>query len=226
MNVFEMNDLSYRYHFEGQLVPALNGVSGRIEPGKLTCLSGPSGSGKSTLLNLLGLLDKPSSGKLIFQGRDTSAMSERERENARLFDLGFIFQSFNLFPVLNARENVEYFLIKQGIPPAKRKELVESSLRAVGIWDQSEKRPNQMSGGQRQRVAIARALAKNPKVILADEPTASLDQKNGKEVIRILRQLSKDRNLTVLIASHDGMVIESADINVKLRDGVLDEVRT
>ncbi len=217
--LFRIHNVHYRYKLDGQWVPALNGVDAAITSGRVTCLSGPSGSGKSTLLNLLGLLDAPASGELTFQNRNVVEMSERERERLRLHELGFIFQSFNLFPALSAEENVEYFLAKQGVATADRKARTRDALSAVGILDQAKKRPNQMSGGQRQRVAIARALAKRPKVVLADEPTASLDRKNGQEVVSILKTLSRERGLTVLIASHDNLVLDEADVALKLRDG-------
>jgi len=220
-SLFQIQDLHYRYRLDGQWVPALNGVNAEIATGIVTCLSGPSGSGKSTLLNLLGLLDQPASGELSFQGQSVAALSEGAKEKLRLFQLGFIFQAFNLFPALSAEENVEYFLTKQGVTAGDRKARVRDSLEAVGVLDQAKKRPNQMSGGQRQRVAIARALAKQPKVILADEPTASLDRKNGQSVVELLKTLSRERGLSVVIASHDPLVLDQADARIDLRDGRL-----
>ncbi len=221
-SIFHVEGLSYSYRLGEETIEALQSIETSIPSGRLVCLSGPSGSGKSTLLNLFGLLDKPKSGKLFFKGQDVNRLSEKEKEKARLFDLGFIFQSFNLFPTLTAEENVEYFLHRQGLSKLKRRERVDEALKMVGIEGQKKKFPHQMSGGQRQRVAIARALAKKPSVILADEPTASLDQANGKQVIQILKEGCRQFGLSAIVASHDGMVLESADDNIRLRDGKID----
>lgn len=221
--LFSAKDIHYTYRLEGQAVRALNGVSLDLPTGKVVCLSGPSGSGKSTLLNLMGLLDKPTQGELYFAGQKMSSLKESEREAIRLFQMGFVFQSFNLFPALTAEENVEYFLVKQKLAKKERGERVKEALTAVGIWDQRKKFPHQMSGGQRQRVAVARTLAKKPKVILADEPTASLDQKNGREVIDVFKRLSREFGLAVIVASHDAMVMEQADHNVRMIDGTIGE---
>ena len=221
--LFEIRDVRYDYRASGQVVSALAGVTLDLPRGQVVCLSGPSGSGKSTLLNLLGLLDVPKAGEMVFDGKPTTKLSEREKEKLRLHRLGFVFQAFNLFPTLTAEENVEYFLVKQGVPRAERRRRVEEALAAVGILDQRRKRPHQMSGGQRQRVAIARTLAKKPDLILADEPTASLDQRNGRELMEVLRGLRERFALSVVIASHDPMVIEKADRNVRMEDGRVKE---
>ncbi len=218
-SLFSLTDVHYDYRASDQIVNALAGVTVEIPKAQVICLSGPSGSGKSTLLNVLGLLDKPRTGKFLFDGRDVGFLPEKEKEQIRLHRLGFVFQSFNLFPTLTAEENVEYFLIKQGVPRAERKRRVEEALAAVGIVEQRAKRPDRMSGGQRQRVAIARTLAKKPDVILADEPTASLDQRNGREVMEVLKSSSRSFGVGIVIASHDPMVIEKSDRNIRMEDG-------
>lgn len=222
-SVFEVKGLHYSYRLAEQEVQALAGVDLEIKMGELVCLSGPSGSGKSTLLNLMGMLDIPDKGSIFFNGINVSSAPEKEKEQLRLHQMGFVFQTLNLFPTLSAEENVEYFLVKQGVAKSKRKALVESSLQAVGIYGQRKKRPDRMSGGQRQRVAIARALAKQPRVILADEPTASLDQKTGREVMNVFRSLTTSYDLAIVIASHDPMVFENVDRNIHLVDGKLEE---
>ena len=173
------------------------------------------------MLNLLGLIETPQNGDIHFQGKSLKHLSELEKNDIRRHHLGFIFQSFHLINVLSAYENVEYFLIRQGIEKQEREKRVIEALARVGLSEHMMKKPLEMSGGQRQRVAIARALAKKPQVIIADEPTASLDQKNGHEVINILKELSIQEGTTILIASHDPMVIESATHVIRLQDGSL-----
>lgn len=222
-NIFSLDKVNYSYWLGEHEVHALKTLSVDLKANQMTCLSGPSGSGKSTLLNLLGLLDSPKTGKFHFQGKDMLSLSEAEKEKLRLFELGFIFQAFNLFPTLTVAENVEYFVIRQKVAAKERKERVSSALEAVGLFDQKNKFPNQMSGGQRQRVAIARAIAKKPKVILADEPTASLDQENGRKIIELLKESCKTFGLTAIIASHDPMVISAADQGIRIKDGKIQE---
>ena len=179
MSFYEVEDVTFSYTLGKVKVEALSQVSCQIREGEITCLNGPSGSGKSTLLNLLGLIEPIQQGNIRLLKHDFHSLSESGKNKIRMYELGFIFQSFHLFPVMNAEENVEYFLSRQGLPRSERKERVKESLQSVGLWEHRKKKPLEMSGGQRQRVAIARALAKRPKVILADEPTASLDQKTG-----------------------------------------------
>jgi len=185
-------------------------------------LAGPSGSGKSTLLHLLGLIEPVQSGSLLYGGQDFSALSEAEKNQFRRFDLGFIFQQFFLFDTLTALENVEYFLKNQNLTAAERLKRSEAALTQVGLASHLRKKPNEMSGGQRQRVAIARALVKNPKVILADEPTASLDQKTGREVMELLKAAAAN-GTTVIVASHDPMALSYADRIIHIQDGLLQE---
>ncbi|MEO5666840.1 MAG: ABC transporter ATP-binding protein, partial [Bdellovibrionota bacterium] len=180
------------------------------------------GSGKSTLLNLLGLIESPQEGRLRLFGQDVALLSERDKNAIRRHKIGFIFQSFHLFNVLSAEENVEYFLHRQGVETSERKSRVEEALRAVGLWDHRKKRPLQMSGGQRQRVAIARAIAKRSEILIADEPTASLDQNTGREIMDLLAHLNKERGTTVVVSSHDPMVLSYIPKVIRLVDGRLE----
>ena len=219
MDLYDARGIAFAYRLGTQRVPALRGLDVGIERGGFYCLAGPSGSGKTTLLNLLGLIETPQEGSLLLDGRDVKSLSERQRNRIRRFRLGFIFQSFNLFPVLRAEENVEYFLVRQRLARAERKARLERALRDVGLWEQRHHRPAELSGGQRQRVAIARALAKRPEVIIGDEPTASLDQGTGRAIIDILRGLNRGYGVTVIVASHDPMVQALATHRLDLRDG-------
>jgi len=220
---YKVQDLKFRYWLDGPPIEALRGVSFEIAQGAMVCLTGPSGSGKTTLLNVLGLVEPVQTGKVHLQGHDVSRMPEGAKNEIRKLQLGFIFQQFHLFPVLTAEENVDYFLARGGLPGAERKKRVRSALEQVGLWNHRTKYPLSMSGGQRQRVAIARAIAKNPKVLIADEPTASLDQKTGKDILTIIEKLNKETGLTVILSSHDPMVISFARRRIKLIDGKLEE---
>ena len=198
---------------------AIKYVSFSINEGVLTGLVGPSGSGKTTLLNLLGLIEPVQKGSLKWRGQELTGLKETAKNKIRRYEVGYIFQSFQLFPVLSAEENVAYFLSRQGVRAEQVAVKVKEALHAVGLWEHRMKRPLEMSGGQRQRVAIARALAKTPKVIIADEPTASLDQKTGMEVMEILQRLAKEGKTTVLISSHDPMVQGRMQRLIRLADG-------
>ncbi len=213
------NGITFNYQLGTQTVPALNGVEVSLERGGFYCLAGPSGSGKTTLLNLLGLIENLQTGKLLFDGTDLSEISETEKNQIRRFRIGYVFQSFNLFPVLRAEENIEYFLHRQGVAAAERKQRVADALNATGLWEHRHKRPAEMSGGQRQRVAIARALAKKPALIIGDEPTASLDQETGKGIIDTLVALNRSSGVTVILSSHDPMVQARSQHVINLRDG-------
>jgi len=217
--LYQCKNLNHNYSLGNRTVQALNNVSLSIHPGDFTCLVGPSGSGKSTLLNLLGLIEPLQEGSIGFDGVNFTELTELEKNKIRRFDLGFIFQSFNLLEVLGADENVEYFLTRQGIAPQERSERTEAALKSVNLWKHRRQKPTEMSGGQRQRVAIARALAKNPKVILADEPTASLDQKTGREIMEILKRLNEEQGVTIIMATHDPMAISYAKKVIRLVDG-------
>ncbi len=213
------NGITFSYQLGTQTVPALSEVNVTLERGGFYCLAGPSGSGKTTLLNLLGLIENLQTGKLLFDGTDLSEISETEKNHIRRFRIGYVFQTFNLFPVLRAEENIEYFLHRQGVPAAERKQRVADALNATGLSEHRHKRPAEMSGGQRQRVAIARALAKKPALIIGDEPTASLDQETGKGIIDTLVALNRSSGVTVILSSHDPMVQARSQHVINLRDG-------
>ena len=200
---------------------ALRGVNLSIEDGEFTALVGPSGSGKTTLLQLIGLLDQPTSGQVYINGKDATRLNRNQRADLRKGTIGFIFQFFALIPTLTAYENVEMPLLLNGTKPAERKARVNEMLEAVGLSDRAHHRPDQLSGGQQQRVAVARALAINPKVILADEPTANLDTENGKQVMDIMQRLNKETGVTFVFATHDPRVINYANRVVTLQDGLI-----
>jgi putative ABC transport system ATP-binding protein len=200
---------------------ALRGVDLSIEDGEFTALVGPSGSGKTTLLQLIGLLDKPTSGQVFINGKDATRLNRNQRADLRKGTIGFIFQFFALIPTLTAYENVEMPLLLNGTKPAQRKARVQEMLEAVGLSDRAHHRPDQLSGGQQQRVAVARALSIRPSVVLADEPTANLDTENGKQVMDIMAKLNKETGTTFVFATHDPRVIGYANRVVTLQDGVI-----
>ena len=219
MNVYELSGVSHRYKLNGQFAQALCEVDLKISQGEFLAIAGPSGSGKTTLLNILGLLDAPSEGGLRFDEDEVSTLSERERTRLRRERIGFIFQTFNLIPVLSAYENVEYFISRNGASGTEVRRTVLDALSAVGIAAQADQRPNAMSGGQRQRAAIARALVREPDVVLADEPTASLDRASGSAVIDLMKRLNRERGVTFIFSSHDPNILKAADTVVQLVDG-------
>lgn len=223
--LYKIEKVGFSYLLGNQIVHALRGISLTIPHHQIVCFSGPSGSGKTTLLNLLGLIEPVQEGTILFDGEDFSTLTEQQQNALRRYHFGFIFQQFLLLPVLSAEENVAYFLARQGLPKSEQELLTKESLQAVGLWEHRHKKPLEMSGGQRQRVAIARAIAKRPRVIIADEPTASLDQKTGSEIMEILAKLAKEQQVSVLIASHDPMVHTYADIHHKISDGKLIETK-
>ena len=217
--MYKLSGIQFSYRLGKLLCPALQDVSVAVTKGQFVCLSGPSGSGKSTLLNLMGLIEPLQQGSILLDGRELAGLDERGRNRIRRFDIGFVFQNFHLLQVMNAEENVEYFLTRQGMSRPTRQQRVRDALTAVGLWEHRQKRPLEMSGGQRQRVAIARALAKEPKVLIADEPTASLDSHTGREIIELVRSLCHEKQTTVIAATHDPMVLGYADRVIRLRDG-------
>jgi ABC-type lipoprotein export system ATPase subunit len=219
--LYRVEDLRFSYALGRQRVEALSGVSFAVPQGSFLCLSGPSGSGKTTLLNVLGLIEPMQEGRVTFDGLDLSALSEPEKNRIRRHALAFVFQRFHLIPVLRADENVEYFLARQGVPRRERAVRVREALESVGLWEHRRKRPGELSGGQLQRVAVARALAKRPRVIIADEPTASLDQKTGREIMGIFEALNRTASVTLILSSHDPMVQQLAHERLTLRDGRL-----
>ena len=219
MTLYEVRGVSYRYNLDRHGVQALCGVDLNVRKGEFMAISGPSGSGKTTLLNILGLLERPCEGTVRLDGAEVSGMSERERTRLRRERIGFIFQTFNLIPVLTAYENVEYFLLRRTMPGVEVRRRVLQALEAVGISAQADQRPNGMSGGQRQRVAIARALVRDADVILADEPTAALDQATGSAVLDLMRRLNHERGVTFVFSTHDPRILAAADRVVQLTDG-------
>lgn len=203
-------------------IPAIRKVDFTIEPGSFVSFVGPSGSGKSTLLNLIGCLDPPTSGRLSVVGQDVTVLSRREGAHFRGEHIGFVFQDFNLIPVLTVNENIEYpLLMVQNWPQAERKKRIAQVLAAVGMEDQATKYPRQISGGQKQRVAVARALVANPKLVLADEPTANLDRETANRIITLMRQMRDEFGTTFLFSTHDPKVVKNAEIIFTLEDGML-----
>jgi putative ABC transport system ATP-binding protein len=204
------------------VVPALRGVSLDVHEGEFLSIAGPSGSGKTTLLNLIGCVDTPTSGTVEVAGQDTSQLGERELTNLRLHTIGFIFQSFNLVPVLSVLQNVELPLLLQGkLGGSERKRRVLGLLERVGLHDHVRHRPTELSGGQRQRVAIARALVTRPQIVLADEPTANLDSVTGENIIDVMKELNRTEHTTFIFSTHDARVMSHASAVVRLADGKL-----
>ncbi|GMU65380.1 MAG: ABC transporter ATP-binding protein [Acidobacteriota bacterium] len=200
-------------------VRALAGLDLEVAPGELVVVAGPSGSGKSTLLHLLGALDAPDAGRVLFAGRDLAAMSERERTLLRRRRLGFVFQAFHLVPVLSALENVEYPLVIDGVAPRERRERARVALERVGLGARLGHRPDRLSGGERQRVAVARALVHRPSAVLADEPTGNLDSDNARRVFDLLAELGREDGAAIVVSTHDAVLVERAPRVVRLRDG-------
>ena len=220
-----LKQVSRTYHLDAVNVPALCDISLNIRANCFTVISGPSGSGKTTLLNLIGCIDRPDQGEVIVAGQPVQQMSDDALSDFRARHLGFIFQNFNLLPVLTAYENVEYPLLLTRMPEAQRRARVLTLLDAVGLADHARHRPGQLSGGQRQRVAIARALAPAPKLVLADEPTANLDSQTGAAIIALMRQMQREQQVAFVFSSHDPMVQAEADDAVFLRDGRITSVQ-
>ena len=202
-------------------VPALRDVTLGIEEGEFTSISGPSGSGKTTLLNLLGLIDSPTGGRVYLEGIEVKYNGLSNLHRVRLEKLGFIFQTFNLIPVLTAYENVEYPLLLTKKSSALRKQLVEHALKDVKLWEYRQHKPNELSGGQRQRVAIARALVNSPRIVLADEPTANIDSATASEILDLMHTLNEEEKVTFLFSTHDPLVLKYAKRVVKLHDGMI-----
>lgn len=221
MKTVVFKNVSKSYQSGAITTPVLRDINFEIESNQFTVISGPSGSGKTTILNLIGCLDKQSSGEIMITGESTANMTDDEMSRFRLQNLGFIFQNFNLFPVLNAYENVEYPLILINMPAPERKKRVMELLDAVGLSSKAKNFPGQLSGGQRQRVAIARALSKNPSLVLADEPTANLDSQTGSEIIHLMRSMQKLLQITFIFSSHDPHIQAAADNTIVVNDGLI-----
>jgi len=219
--LIHLDQVSKTYLMGAARVPALREVTLSIEAGEFTALTGPSGSGKSTLLNVCGLIDQPDAGSISIDGRATGQLSQKELTLIRREKIGFIFQGFNLVPVMTAFENVEYPLFLAGNAATDRRERVREVLSRVGLSELAQRRPDELSGGQRQRVAIARALVKQPRLVVADEPTANLDSATATQIIDLMHELGRSNGTTFLIATHDARVTSRCDRSIVLTDGVL-----
>ena len=223
MPLITLNNVSKTYRHGSLKVPALTDFSLQVEAGEFTVLAGPSGSGKTTVLNLVGGLDRPTAGTVTVGALDVGSAPAAALSDYRLRRVGFIFQSYNLIPVLTAAENAEFTLMLQGVPRPQRRQRVRELFHDLGIEELEERRPADLSGGQQQRVAIARALAAEPAVVLADEPTANLDSRTAEELLDLMRDLNKQHGVTFLFSSHDDRVIARARRVVRLADGRLCE---
>ncbi len=228
MTIIELKDVRKVYPLGKVSVEAVRGVSFAIEKGDFISIAGPSGSGKSTILNMIGCIDTPTSGVVEIEGVPTAGHSDRELTRLRHDAIGFIFQSFNLIPVLNVYENIEFPLLMgdAGIPKAERRGWVDSLIAEVGLEQWRNHKPNELSGGQRQRVAIARALVAKPKIVLADEPTANLDSKTGGQIIALMKKINRELETTFIFSTHDPTIVGIADHVIRLHDGeVVENVR-
>jgi putative ABC transport system ATP-binding protein len=219
-NVIEVKNAKKEYLLGKTKVEALRGVDLQVKEGDFLCVVGPSGSGKTTLLNLIGCLDSPTSGEVnLFGQYDVSKLNDREATKLRRDSIGFIFQTFNLIPVLNVYENIEFPLIIQGVQPQERRKRVDHLIDDVGLREFVRHKPDELSGGQRQRIAVARALVTDPRLVLADEPTANLDKENGHNVLEIMKKMNTEHHTTFIFSTHDQRVMEEARRTVVLSDG-------
>lgn len=223
MSLIKTENLSKVYISGETQTEALRGVNLKVEYGEYSAITGPSGSGKTTLFNLIGALDSPTSGTIYFDGKDLSKFNKKERTLFRREKIGFVFQTFNLIPVLTAFENVAFPLNLLSVEGKEVKDRVYSLLEKVGLGGMEDRKPAALSGGQQQRVAIARALVKEPVLVLADEPTANLDSKTGGEIMELMEKLNTEEEVTFLFATHDPMVMEYSRRRIKLRDGMIKE---
>ena len=225
MKIVECIDVKKSYR-QGEIeVHALRDVSLVIEKGEFTAVAGPSGSGKTTLLNLVGGLDAPDAGSIEVDGNAFDQMSPSRLANLRLHKIGFVFQAYNLIPVLSAAENVEFVMLLQGVSARERQQRAKEILDDVGLADKYDRRPAELSGGQQQRVAVARAIVSNPSIVLADEPTANLDSETGNGLLEMMKRMNEGKNVTFIFSTHDKMVMDYARRLVLLRDGRLADDR-
>lgn len=219
--VIETTHLSREFGQGDTLVKALTDANITIVRGEFTAIIGPSGSGKSTLLQLIGGLDNPSSGDVFLDNKNINRMTGTELSDFRRDHIGFIFQAYNLIPVLSARENIEYIMLLQGVPTAERDKRVDKLMHAVGLEGLGDRRPAELSGGQQQRVAVARAMVSKPSIILADEPTANLDSKTGADLLDMMKELNEQQNMTFVFSTHDPKIMERAKRIIRLVDGCI-----
>jgi putative ABC transport system ATP-binding protein len=217
--MIELVDITKAYQIGNETVKALDNVSLTIDAGEYVAIIGPSGSGKSTLMNLLGCLDKPTTGSYILNDRDVSKLSEKQLAKVRNKNIGFVFQQFNLLSRMSALRNVELPADYGGTPPGTRHKRAVGAMEAVGLSNRLHHKPTELSGGQQQRVAIARALVNDPAILLADEPTGALDSKTGREILDLFEQLHRERGITVILVTHDANIAKRADRVVSVRDG-------
>ncbi len=223
MSIVECIDVSKTYH-QGRIeIHALNKVNLSITKGEFVAVAGPSGSGKTTLLNLVGGLDLVDGGSIVVDGNAFDQMSQSQLANLRLHKVGFVFQAYNLIPVLSAVENVEFVMLLQGIPASERRQRAEAILDDVGLAGKYHRRPAELSGGQQQRVAVARAIVSNPSIVLADEPTANLDSKTGDGLLAMMQQMNQEKSVTFIFSTHDKMVMDYARRLVLIRDGSIED---
>jgi len=223
--VIKTENVVKEYKMGNTIVRALRGISVEIKRGEYISIMGPSGSGKSTLFNMIGALDKPTDGRVYIEGQDMSELDTYELAWLRCHKIGYIFQTFNLIPVMSALENVTLPMIFAGIPRKEREEKGKMLLEMVGLGHRVHHKPYELSGGQQQRVAIARALANDPAILLADEPTANLDLKTGREIITLMKQLNEERGVTVISATHDLKMIDVSDRIIFIRDGLIEQIK-
>jgi len=221
--IIKVENISKKYMFGQVSIIALDNVNLNIQKGEFTAIAGPSGSGKTTLLNIISGLDVPSTGNVMLDGKPLSKMKGSELSDFRRDHIGFIFQSYNLIPVLNVQENIEYIMLLQGISEKERHIRVLEILKEVGLSDMSRRRPAELSGGQQQRVAVARAMVSNPDIILADEPTANLDSHSAIDLLDMMRRLNEERGMTFVFSTHDSRIMERAKRLIMLKDGVIDK---
>lgn len=221
-NVVEMESVSRHFADGTGITQALREISLKLESGKFTAVTGPSGSGKTTLLNLVGCIDRATTGSITVCGKDVQALSDDALSRFRAERIGFIFQNFNLIPVLSVYENVAYPLVLKGVRPGRQRAMVDEILDSVGLLDMRSRLPDTLSGGERQRVAIARALVKSPELVLADEPTANLDSKTGDVILALMREMQRKTKTSFVISTHDPNVVSGVDVVVSIRDGALE----
>jgi len=221
MSIVECIDVKKTYQQGKVDVQALKGVNLSIDQGGFIALAGPSGSGKTTMLNMIGGLDRADSGRIVVDGNAFENMNQSQLADLRLHNVGFVFQAYNLIPVLSALENVEYVMLLQGVLPEERRDRARQILDEVGLEGMHDRRPAELSGGQQQRVAVARAIVSNPSIVLADEPTANLDSVTGKGLLEIMKQMNENKKVTFIFSTHDNMVMEYARRIVYLRDGLI-----
>lgn len=223
MNIVTADNIKKSY-FQGKVkVPALRGITVSVEKSQFMAIAGPSGSGKTTMLNIIGGIDTPDSGTIVVDNNRYSQMKQSRLAQLRLHKIGFVFQAYNLIPVLSAEENVEYIMMLQGQPAKERKQKARAILDDVGLEGKYKRKPSQLSGGQQQRVAVARAIVSNPAIVLADEPTANLDSQTGESLLNMMKKMNQEKKVTFIFSTHDNMVMDYAKRLVKVKDGQIED---